>query len=454
MTERIPYHPYADLYPMMSAEDRRALLEDMRKNGLRVPILLFEGQILDGRNRYECCLELGIEPRFVEYTGDDALAEVRSLNGPRRHLTPQQKAAAALEYGEYAAWEAEAKERQRRAAEITNARLGRASTADPETLVQSFAEPSLPAPTSRERAAAEFGANPDYVQKAKAIRALDPSLYQRVKDDLIPIGDAYRQVRNEKEWERIAARPKLSPSDAVKVVLSDTTAHVESGTVDLAFLDPPYNISDPNKLTKVGRSNRKAVFADWDMLPEGEFWMRIRKLARELARLLVPGGSALCCIDRWKLTPFLETFRGAGLRPKEVIVWEKENPHPASRMHGQLISATEFIVWAVKPGKRWTSNKVPPSEYCPRGWDLRNIITTRVIGAAEKVDHPHQKPQELLCPLLTCFSNPGDMVLDPFAGSGSTGVAAMRLGRRCHLIECDPKYVKLCEDRLAKEGGR
>src|SRR5262245_56882290 len=85
-------HPYADLFPLMTAEELDALAADIRANGLRKPIVLLEGKILDGRNRYKACLIAGVEPRFEDYTGDDPLGYVNSENIARRHLTPGQRA--------------------------------------------------------------------------------------------------------------------------------------------------------------------------------------------------------------------------------------------------------------------------------------------------------------------------------------------------------------------------
>jgi hypothetical protein len=86
-------HEYASLFPMMSDDELAELIADIDKHGLREPIVLYEGRILDGRNRVEACRKLGIEdPRTVEYDGDDAQAFVVSKNLHRRHLTQAQKA--------------------------------------------------------------------------------------------------------------------------------------------------------------------------------------------------------------------------------------------------------------------------------------------------------------------------------------------------------------------------
>ena len=90
--ERLTAHPHSNLFPMMSDDELAELVADIREHEQQQPIVLFEGQILDGRNRYAACLEIGIEPQTVEYDGEDPVAFVTSANLHRRHLTQAQKA--------------------------------------------------------------------------------------------------------------------------------------------------------------------------------------------------------------------------------------------------------------------------------------------------------------------------------------------------------------------------
>ncbi|TWT55471.1 ParB-like nuclease domain protein [Thalassoglobus neptunius] len=106
------FHPACELFPAMSDEEIRALAEDIKENGLLEPIVIHEGEILDGRCRFEACEFTGVEPRFVEWDGDGSpTAWVISKNIQRRHLTASQRAAIAVEL--LPLLEAEAKERQR-----------------------------------------------------------------------------------------------------------------------------------------------------------------------------------------------------------------------------------------------------------------------------------------------------------------------------------------------------
>src|ERR1700733_14887339 len=92
----LEFHPLANIFPLMDENELKRLTEDIRKNGQREPIKLYEGKILDGRNRYRACVRLGIDPVTEEYTGNDALDYVVSRNMFRRHLNESQRAWAAL----------------------------------------------------------------------------------------------------------------------------------------------------------------------------------------------------------------------------------------------------------------------------------------------------------------------------------------------------------------------
>lgn len=92
---QLEFHPYAEIFPMIDDGDFDELAADIKLHGLREKIWLYQGKVLDGRNRYLACVTVKVEPEFREYTGTDALAFVLSLNVHRRHLTESQRAMAA-----------------------------------------------------------------------------------------------------------------------------------------------------------------------------------------------------------------------------------------------------------------------------------------------------------------------------------------------------------------------
>jgi ParB-like chromosome segregation protein Spo0J len=105
MTKTREFHDLANIFPMLAGDEAKALANDIFEHGLREPITLLEGKILDGRNRYIACLDAGVEPRFAPYKGDNPAAYMVSLNLKRRHLDESQRAMVAkklatLEHGQ------------------------------------------------------------------------------------------------------------------------------------------------------------------------------------------------------------------------------------------------------------------------------------------------------------------------------------------------------------------
>ncbi|ELQ8318129.1 hypothetical protein R2571_007052 [Pseudomonas aeruginosa] len=98
MGQSLEFHPFAQLFPLITGEEYSALKQNIAERGQQVPILLFDGKILDGRNRYNCCQELGIQAEYEDYLGPDALEHVLSLNLYRRQLTVAQRALVAAEF--------------------------------------------------------------------------------------------------------------------------------------------------------------------------------------------------------------------------------------------------------------------------------------------------------------------------------------------------------------------
>ncbi|HAM39799.1 MAG TPA: hypothetical protein DCP69_00290 [Candidatus Omnitrophica bacterium] len=101
MTRQLEAHPLADAFPLLEGDELQALTDDIRRNGLRSPVITYEGRILDGRNRYLACITAGVEPRLEAYQGDDATGFVVSMNLARRHLTVSQRAGIAVLFKDY-----------------------------------------------------------------------------------------------------------------------------------------------------------------------------------------------------------------------------------------------------------------------------------------------------------------------------------------------------------------
>lgn len=288
----------------------------------------------------------------------------------------------------------------------------------------------------------------DSTTQLLALARLDPSQQMQVASKLTekPAQDVHQATKTVRQETR-AANPLMPIPDAVTIVHADHTRDVRDFSIDAIITDPPYGISHYGGATKVGNRIVSSNFDGddgWDSADPAEFQDRLYDWAEEWERILKPGGSVVAFTDRALISHLWDVLKRVNLRPKQIIVWVKVNPHPAGLARQNLISATEFMVWAVKPGAEYTFNEVD-------GWDRRNVIVTPIIGGHENADHPTQKPLAVMSKLIALTTNPGDLVLDPFAGSGSTGVAAYQIGRRAHLIEQKAEYVALAHERLSEE---
>jgi ParB-like chromosome segregation protein Spo0J len=178
------HHPIADVWPMMDETKLHELADDIRKNGQLVPVWLYEGKILDGRNRWAACKIAGVEPKTKDYTGDEPTAFAVAMNDRRRHMNKGALAAVAAELEPHFA--ADAKRRQRDAGK----EHGRG-----QKVVEKVPQPmEKPAIKAREEAAKSVGVNDRYVSDAKKVRQEAPEVFERLKAGKITLQDAKREV--------------------------------------------------------------------------------------------------------------------------------------------------------------------------------------------------------------------------------------------------------------------
>lgn len=180
---RLQAHPAAEFFPPMTEEQYATFKTDIESNGLREDIWLYEGRILDGRNRYRACMELGITPRFRTYSGDSPTAFAWSLNGERRHLTNGQRAAIGVEM--LPALREEAKQRQ-----LAGLKRGLVIPVPP-----AVGERDTKKQEAVEAAAQIVKASATNIQYAKAVRERDPEVFDRLKRGELNVFTAYRHVK-------------------------------------------------------------------------------------------------------------------------------------------------------------------------------------------------------------------------------------------------------------------
>jgi ParB-like nuclease domain len=173
LSQPLENHPASDWFPMSSAEELEALKRSIAECGLLEPIVIYDGKILDGRNRYKACSELGVEVRSVEYCGDSPLQFAWAKNLTRRHLTHSQRILLAAEM--LPQFEAEAKKRQGQRNDLNIPVVLRGSEAV-------------------EQAAAVVGVSASSVTRAKAVKKANPKLAEKIKAGQMTVNGAYNIV--------------------------------------------------------------------------------------------------------------------------------------------------------------------------------------------------------------------------------------------------------------------
>lgn len=220
-------HPAAAWKPLLPPQQFADLVEDIRANGQQVPIVVCDGAILDGRNRYAACQEAGVEPRTEDYTGDDPWTFAWSLNAERHHMEPGQKAALRLRWAkDRDDWEAAQRKRH---AEANAKRTGRPRKGEERkslpTLEKTF-EPTAPNHAHRELAR-EAGVSPATAQKAITVEKEAPELFAKVCAGEVTLNQAVKEVGRER------ARARLDDVSAIE-------AKAASGVYDVIVIDPPW----------------------------------------------------------------------------------------------------------------------------------------------------------------------------------------------------------------------
>lgn len=220
---------------------------------------------------------------------------------------------------------------------------------------------------------------------------------------------------------------------------------IQSGIeVDLIVADPPYVISrGSNFHTMKDRKNARTgtAFGKWDEEFDNNDWIK-----RSFS-VLKDGGSLVAFNDFKKVSDIITIATKAGFEFKDVIAWEKTNPMPRNRDR-RYVPSLEIMIWFVKKKKaKWTFNRQDSSYQSPV------MRYPSESGGAFKRYHPTQKPVKLIEEIIKIHSNPGDLVLDPFMGSGTTAISAFNTGRRYVGFELDEKYFKILTSRIAEHTG-
>ena len=257
----------------------------------------------------------------------------------------------------------------------------------------------------------------------------------------------------------VAPRAPLQGSASGRIIVGDCVAQMAAlpaASIDLVFADPPYNLQLKGDLKRPDDSRVDAVDDDWDKFASfAEYDAFTRAWLAACRRLLKPAGTL------WVIGSYHNIYRvGAILQDLGFwilndVVWRKSNPMPNFRGR-RFTNAHETLIWAAREQtSRYTFNY----EALKAGNEdiqVRSDWTLPLCTGEERLKdqdgtklHPTQKPEALIARAILAASRPGDVVLDPFFGTGTTGAAAKRLGRSFIGIEREKSYARAAEQRIA-----
>jgi modification methylase len=258
----------------------------------------------------------------------------------------------------------------------------------------------------------------------------------------------------------MAGKKTETAADVADRILEDDCIRamngLPEGVADIVFADPPYNLQLANELRRPDNSKVDAVDDGWDQFASNSEYDYFTRQWLTAARRALKDNGAL-----WVIGSYHNIFRvGAimqdlGFWILNDVIWRKANPMPNFRGK-RFTNAHETLIWAAKSRdqKSYTFNyeamKALNDELQMRSdWHLPICSGgERLKDEAGVKAHSTQKPEALLHRVLLASTNPGDVVLDPFFGSGTTGAVARRLGRHFIGIDRDPNYIRLAKARI------
>jgi modification methylase len=232
-------------------------------------------------------------------------------------------------------------------------------------------------------------------------------------------------------------------------------ARLPDKSVDMIFADPPYNLQLGGDLFRPEGSRVDAVDDEWDKFESLTAYDNFTRDWLEQARRILKDDGTI-----WVIGSYHNIYRvGALLQDADFwilndIVWRKTNPMPNFR-GTRFTNAHETLLWCAKDEKaRYTFN-YRAMKALNDDLQMRSDWVLPICAGAERLKgedgskaHPTQKPEALLYRILLACTKPGDTVLDPFFGTGTTGAVARRLGRRWIGIEREAEYVKVARQRI------
>lgn len=235
------------------------------------------------------------------------------------------------------------------------------------------------------------------------------------------------------------AEIKLYNQDCIEAIKD-----IEDNSVDLIITDPPYNLGNFMKGRDTNLSKMRDNFfatAGWDNMEFDEWTKSMDAIFESAARVMKKGGAMIVFMAIIKVETIIKLAEKHGFYYKTTGIWHKTNPMPRN-MNLHFVNSTEAWIYFTYKTRTGTFNN--------NGEVLHDFIETSVTPNSERKHgkHPTQKPEGLIKHFVEVLSNENDWILDPFMGSGTTGVAAKRQDRNFIGIELSSEYYEIAKERI------
>ena len=228
--------------------------------------------------------------------------------------------------------------------------------------------------------------------------------------------------------------------DRFQLYLADSFSKVrefiqKGEKVNHIITDPPYNISQKNNFDTLNNPRKGVDFGVWDKNFGLLDWIK------DYAQLLDKNGSFIIFCSYRFISDIVRELEENDIVVKDILIWRKSNPMPRN-IHRRYVQDCEFAVWGVKKGAKWVFNKPEDVPY------LRSMFETSTVAGKERTAHPTQKSLKLMEDIIKIHTNEDEIILDPFMGSGTTGVAANNNNRKFIGVEHNPTYYDIAVSRI------
>ena len=411
---------FKELIPALTTEEFKQLEENILKDGIRDPLVLWNGYLIDGHNRYQIAFKHGLEYKTIDKEFEDE-SQVKEwmINNQfgRRNLSNYQRSVLALELESVFS---------KRAKENLKLSDGKGKQISAEVKVDPI--------ETRKELAKVANVSHDTIAKVKKIQAVaTPEVKAQLSTGEVSINQVYQDIKKEEKKEEYKAsvlktrietiiNENIKNGDSLEILET-----LEDGCIDIVLTDPPYGINYVSNrsiydesITKRGLLNDKKDEA-FDLLD---------KVCEVLSRKTAIN-SHLYFFCSWSVFSSFENIISKYFTIKTPIIWDKGNKGSGD-LDNDWGNQTEIIIYCVK-GKKLVNLR--------RG----NLINIPRLHTSKMI-HPTQKPNDLLKQILEVSATKGDFIVDPFMGSGSTIKVSNEMGFKSLGIELDNEMFNIANN--------